>query len=201
MIAQVLRDRITLMPGGKVLLATMKANGAYAALVSGGFTAFTSAVAGMLDFDENRANTLHVADGKLAGTVAEPILEGRRDGGRFTCQAPRPGRVRGAGEPRRPDGASLRAGLFPHRVRGVIVRDASLQDCRLMTAILNRIIAIGGTTAHEMPKTEGQVRKDYLDGPDVLSSVVADSGTAIRISAASWTLECRPRARGLRCST
>ena len=73
-IGQTLRDRITLMPGGKVLLATMKANGAYAALVSGGFTAFTSAVAEQLGFDDNRANTLHVADGKLAGTVAEPIL-------------------------------------------------------------------------------------------------------------------------------
>jgi phosphoserine phosphatase len=73
-IGQVLRDRITLMPGGKVLLATMKANGAHAALVSGGFTAFTSAVAGMLGFDENRANTLHISEGKLAGTVAEPIL-------------------------------------------------------------------------------------------------------------------------------
>lgn len=73
-IGQVLRDRITLMPGGKVLLATMKANGAYAALVSGGFTAFTSAVAGTLGFDENRANTLHVEGGKLAGTVGEPIL-------------------------------------------------------------------------------------------------------------------------------
>jgi phosphoserine phosphatase len=73
-IGQVLRDRITLMPGGKVLLATMKANGAYAALVSGGFTAFTSAIAATLGFDENRANTLHVAGGKLAGTVAEPIL-------------------------------------------------------------------------------------------------------------------------------
>jgi phosphoserine phosphatase len=73
-IGQVLRDRITLMPGGKVLLATMKANGAHAALVSGGFTAFTSAVAATLGFDENRANTLHVADGKLAGTVGEPIL-------------------------------------------------------------------------------------------------------------------------------
>jgi len=73
-IGRVLRDRITLMPGGPVLLATMKANGAYAALVSGGFTAFTSAVAVQLGFDENRANTLHVADGKLAGTVAEPIL-------------------------------------------------------------------------------------------------------------------------------
>lgn len=73
-IAQVLRDRITLMPGGKVLLATMKANGAHAALVSGGFTAFTSAVAAELGFDENRANTLHIEGGKLAGTVAEPIL-------------------------------------------------------------------------------------------------------------------------------
>jgi phosphoserine phosphatase len=73
-IARVLRDRITLMPGGRVLLATMKASGAHAALVSGGFTAFTSAVAGLLGFDENRANTLHLADGQLTGTVAEPIL-------------------------------------------------------------------------------------------------------------------------------
>ncbi len=73
-IGQVLRDRISLMPGGRVLVATMKARGAHAALVSGGFTAFTAAVASWLGFDENRANTLHVADGKLAGTVAEPIL-------------------------------------------------------------------------------------------------------------------------------
>jgi phosphoserine phosphatase len=73
-IGQVLRDRITLMPGGRVLVATMKAQGAFAALVSGGFTAFTRAVAAQLGFDENRANTLHVADGKLAGTVADPIL-------------------------------------------------------------------------------------------------------------------------------
>lgn len=73
-IARVLRDRITLMPGGKVLLATMKANGAHAALVSGGFTAFTAAVGEMLGFHENRANLLHVEGGKLAGTVGEPIL-------------------------------------------------------------------------------------------------------------------------------
>ena len=73
-IARVLRDRITLMPGGRVLLATMKANGAYAALVSGGFTAFTASVAEMLGFDENRANVLTVEGGVLAGTVAEPIL-------------------------------------------------------------------------------------------------------------------------------
>jgi phosphoserine phosphatase len=73
-IARVIRDRITLMPGGPALVATMKANGGYAALVSGGFTAFTGAVAGMLGFDENRANVLDVAGGRLTGTVAEPIL-------------------------------------------------------------------------------------------------------------------------------
>lgn len=73
-IARVIRDRITLMPGGKTLLATMRAYGAYAALVSGGFTAFTGAIAGVLGFDENRANTLLVAGGKLTGAVADPIL-------------------------------------------------------------------------------------------------------------------------------
>ncbi|WP_432448834.1 phosphoserine phosphatase SerB [Aliiroseovarius marinus] len=73
-IDDVLKTRITYMPGGATLLATMKANGAYAALVSGGFTAFTSAVATKLGFDENRANTLDVKDGKLTGHVVRPIL-------------------------------------------------------------------------------------------------------------------------------
>ena len=73
-IARVIRDRITLMPGGPALVATMRGNGGYAALVSGGFTAFTGAIAGVLGFDENRANTLLVEDGRLTGAVAEPIL-------------------------------------------------------------------------------------------------------------------------------
>ncbi len=73
-IQQVLDQRITLMPGGKTLLATMKANDGYAALVSGGFTAFTASVAATLGFDENRANTLLVADGKLTGKAGRPIL-------------------------------------------------------------------------------------------------------------------------------
>lgn len=73
-IDRVIRDRITLMPGGPVLLATMKANGAHAALVSGGFSAFTAKIAAQLGFDENRANTLLAEDGRLTGQVAEPIL-------------------------------------------------------------------------------------------------------------------------------
>lgn len=67
-------ERIRFTPGGATLVATMKAHGATAALVSGGFTAFTGRVAAALGFDEHRANTLHVQDGRLAGTVAEPIL-------------------------------------------------------------------------------------------------------------------------------
>ena len=73
-IDQVLAERITLMPGGKVLIATMKAHGGHAVLVSGGFTAFTERVAALLGFDENRANTLLHADGRLTGDVARPIL-------------------------------------------------------------------------------------------------------------------------------
>jgi phosphoserine phosphatase len=73
-IAGVIRDRITLMPGGKALVTTMKAQGGYAALVSGGFTAFTSAIAAELGFDENRANTLLIEAGALTGEVAMPIL-------------------------------------------------------------------------------------------------------------------------------
>ncbi len=73
-IARVLRDRLTLMPGGPAVRATMKANGGYAALVSGGFTSFTTAIAARLGFDENRANTLLVEGGVLTGKVADPIL-------------------------------------------------------------------------------------------------------------------------------
>lgn len=73
-IAQVLAQRITYAPGGAVLVATMRAHGAYAALVSGGFTSFTAAVAQGLGFDEHRANDLLSQDGRLTGEVARPIL-------------------------------------------------------------------------------------------------------------------------------
>ena len=73
-IAQVLADRITYTSGGRELIATMHATGGHAALVSGGFTAFTAAVAAHLGFDEHRANTLLAKDGRLTGKVAEPIL-------------------------------------------------------------------------------------------------------------------------------
>jgi len=71
---EVLKQRITLTPGGRELVATMRAHGGYTCLISGGFTLFTNAVAAMIGFQENRANALEVEDGKLTGEVAEPIL-------------------------------------------------------------------------------------------------------------------------------
>jgi phosphoserine phosphatase len=73
-IDEVLKKRITPTPGGRELVATMHAHGAYTCLISGGFTLFTSAVAATIGFQENRANELKVADGKLTGEVAEPIV-------------------------------------------------------------------------------------------------------------------------------
>ena len=73
-IDRVYAERIRFTPGGAVLIATMKAAGGYAALVSGGFTAFTEKVAEALGFDEHRANLLLEDAGRLTGDVARPIL-------------------------------------------------------------------------------------------------------------------------------
>ncbi|MDA0963323.1 MAG: phosphoserine phosphatase SerB [Proteobacteria bacterium] len=73
-IGHVLETRIDPMPGGRELVATMRAHGGHAALVSGGFTSFTGPVAAMLGFHENRANTLLAEGGVLTGEVARPIL-------------------------------------------------------------------------------------------------------------------------------
>lgn len=73
-VEEVLKKRITATPGGRELVMTMRAHGAYTCLISGGFTLFTNAVAAMIGFQENRANVLKVRDGKLTGEVTEPIL-------------------------------------------------------------------------------------------------------------------------------
>jgi phosphoserine phosphatase len=70
----IIASRIDLMPGGKALVGTMRAHGAYAALVSGGFTVFTGPIGRIIGFDEDRSNILDIVDGKLAGTVRDPIL-------------------------------------------------------------------------------------------------------------------------------
>ncbi|MDB5591353.1 phosphoserine phosphatase SerB [Enterovirga sp.] len=71
---RIIAERITPMPGGGTLVATMRAHGAYTCLVSGGFTLFTGPIGATLGFHEDRSNRLLVEDGTLTGRVAEPIL-------------------------------------------------------------------------------------------------------------------------------
>ncbi len=73
-----LRDRLTVLPGAKTLVATMNAHGAHTALVSGGFTFFTEPVASQLGFKESHGNGLDIADGKLTGAISGSIL-GRQE--------------------------------------------------------------------------------------------------------------------------
>jgi len=74
-IEEVRREKITLTPGGRALIQTMKAYGAYTALISGGFTFFADYFARRIGFDEATANTLEFDGEALTGTVAMPIVD------------------------------------------------------------------------------------------------------------------------------
>lgn len=71
-------ERVRIMPGAKALIGTMRARGARAVLVSGGFTRFADPVAADIGFDMAIANVLDVADGKLTGMVHDPIVDAAR---------------------------------------------------------------------------------------------------------------------------
>jgi phosphoserine phosphatase len=73
-IDEVIRERIVLMPGGRALIATMRANGAHTCLVSGGFVDFVDRVAAMIGFDAAHGNHLERDGDVLSGVVTEPIL-------------------------------------------------------------------------------------------------------------------------------
>ncbi|MDR3471525.1 MAG: phosphoserine phosphatase SerB [Devosia sp.] len=69
------REKITLTPGGRALVQTMKAYGAYTALISGGFTFFADFFMRRIGFDEATANTLEFDGEMLTGTVTSPIVD------------------------------------------------------------------------------------------------------------------------------
>lgn len=73
-VSEIIEKRITLTPGGTALVRTMRANGAYTCLVSGGFTLFTGPIGATIGFHEDRSNRLILEGEKLAGLVEEPIL-------------------------------------------------------------------------------------------------------------------------------
>jgi phosphoserine phosphatase len=73
-IEEIRREQITLAPGGRALVQTMKTHGAFTSLVSGGFTFFADYIGKRIGFDEAMANILEFEGDLLTGTVADPIL-------------------------------------------------------------------------------------------------------------------------------
>ncbi len=73
-IARCLAERVTIMPGAKALVRTMRARRCRTILVSGGFTRFAEPVAAEIGFDRAIANVLEIADGRLTGAVTKPIV-------------------------------------------------------------------------------------------------------------------------------
>ena len=67
-------EGIELTAGARQLVQTMRAHGAYTALVSGGFSFATSHVRNLCGFHEDRSNQLVIHGDRLAGKVEEPIL-------------------------------------------------------------------------------------------------------------------------------
>lgn len=74
-IAEIIAERLALTPGARTLVATMRANGARTALVSGGFVQFTRHVQTVCGFDEEEANELEIADGRLTGQLTGTIRD------------------------------------------------------------------------------------------------------------------------------
>lgn len=71
-------ERVKIMPGAKALVQTMVARGAKTVLVSGGFTRFADPVGAEIGFQKVVANVLGLANGRLTGTVADPIVDSAR---------------------------------------------------------------------------------------------------------------------------
>lgn len=74
LLERVYARRITLKPGARTMVRTMRHHGAFCILVSGGFSFFTSRIAGKVGFHDHQANELAFENGKLTGEVTEPIL-------------------------------------------------------------------------------------------------------------------------------
>ncbi|ASY10630.1 phosphoserine phosphatase SerB [Candidatus Planktophila lacus] len=69
------QSEITLTPGARTLVRTLKKLGHHIALVSGGFEPVIAPLANELGIDHMRANNLEIADGKLTGELVGPVID------------------------------------------------------------------------------------------------------------------------------
>ncbi|WP_298169982.1 phosphoserine phosphatase SerB [Acidithiobacillus sp.] len=71
----IIRERLSLSPGARELVAAAKAQGVEVGVVSGGFTQFARHLQETLDLDYAFANTLEIIDGQITGQVLGDIID------------------------------------------------------------------------------------------------------------------------------
>ncbi len=74
-IAECLKTRISLMPGARALVQTLRAKGCRTVLVTGGFHHFADPIAAQIGFERVVGNNLEVVDGKLTGHLLGSITD------------------------------------------------------------------------------------------------------------------------------
>lgn len=72
------RQRITVTPGARTFIRTLKRMGMKTAIVSAGFTRFADRLAADLGIDYSLSNTLDIQDGVLTGKLAGELVDGPR---------------------------------------------------------------------------------------------------------------------------
>ncbi|MCP5025302.1 MAG: phosphoserine phosphatase SerB [Actinomycetia bacterium] len=71
-------DNLVLTPGARTFVRTLRRLGFTVAIVSGGFDFFTDRLKDELGLDHAFANTLEIANGKLTGNLAGPVVDRAR---------------------------------------------------------------------------------------------------------------------------
>lgn len=75
--------KVRLSPGATTLIRTLRADGVYTALVSGGFRYFTSRVRDQIGFFADIANDFEMVDGRTTGKLVPPIVDPEGEHGKL----------------------------------------------------------------------------------------------------------------------
>lgn len=72
----------------------------------------------------------------------------------------------------------------------ISTRSAEPSDAQAMTDLLNEIIEVGGTTAHQQPYTPAKMQADYIDAETGISCVLAEKdGRIVGFQSLEWPYE------------
>jgi phosphoserine phosphatase len=155
---EAVRRRVRLAPGARTLIRTLKRLDHRVAIVSGGFTQITDALAADLGLDYTAANTLEISGGRLTGHLLGPVVDraGKADAlERFAAHAGVPlSQTVAIGDGANDLDMIARAGLGVAFNAKPVVRQAA--DTALNVPYLDAILFLLGISREEVEDADAQ---------------------------------------------